>query len=116
MKLLAAMVIPLLLSGCWSQIFLDDVSDGENASDIATGVRTKNIHISSSRACEHSPSATRYQIRERVGRAWMHRCARIQGFEYQPGNDYILQVKEYQSGDAGARLVLEKVITSGRAK
>jgi len=110
MKLLLAPAILVLLSGCVSQIFLD----GEPPSDVshiaAVGV-SKRIQVVSSTACDSKVSVARYQIRENAGREWVHRCARIQGFDYQPGIDYTLQITEYPSTSASSvRLVLEKVI------
>lgn len=110
MKILFLVAMPLLLSGCMSQIFLDSVPNG-GTPQIATAVATKKIYAFSSSACEYVPAATGYEIREYLGRRWIKRCARIQGFNYQPGSDYLLEVKEYLESDSGVQLVLEKVIT-----
>jgi hypothetical protein len=109
-KTLFSIAVPLLLSGCMSQIFLDSVPDGATP-QIATAAATKKIYAFSSNACEYVPAATRYEIREYLGRRWIKRCARIQGFNYQPGSDYLLEVKEYPPSNSGVRLVLDKVIT-----
>jgi hypothetical protein len=109
-KILFSIVMPFLLSGCMSQIFLDSVPDG-GMPQIATAAATKEIYAFSSSACEYVPAATRYEIREYSGHRWIQRCARIQGFHYQPGSDYLLEVTEYPPSDSGVRLVLEKVIT-----
>jgi hypothetical protein len=93
-----------------SQIFLDSVPNGDTR-QIATAAATKQIYAFSSNACEDVPAATRYEIREYFERQWIRRCARIQGFNFQPGSDYLLEVKEYPPSDAGVQLVLEKVIT-----
>lgn len=110
MKILGSIAIPLLLSGCMSQIFLDSVPQG-GTSQIATAAATKKIYAFSSSACEDVPAATRYEIREYLERRWIKRCARIHGFNFQPGSDCLLEVKEYPSSDAGVQLVLEKVIS-----
>ena len=109
MKLLFSLVLPVTLSGCWSQIFLDSVP-GKDATNIADSVVIKEVYAMSSDACERPPVATRYQIREHLGHGWIQRCARVNGFEFRPGNDYLLEVKEYPSDAPGPQLVLAKVI------
>jgi len=96
MKLLLGPAILMLLSGCVSQIFLDGEPPGD-ASHIAVGGVSKRIQVVSSTACDSKASTTRYEIRESVGRKWVHRCAEIHGFDYRPGRDYILQIIEYAS-------------------
>ena len=109
MRLLLSIALPFSLSGCWSQIFLDSVP-GDDMSSIAMSAVTKQVYAVSSSACDSPPGATRYQVREYSGGRWIQRCARVRGFEYLPGTDYLLEVKEYPSSDSGERLVLEKVI------
>ena len=93
-----------------SQIFLDSVPDG-GTPQIATAAATKKVYAFSSSACEYIPVLTRYEIREYSGRQWIKRCVRIQGFDFRPGSDYLLEVKEYLPSNFGVQLVLEKVIT-----
>lgn len=109
MRLLLSLALPLALSGCWSQIFLDSVP-GDDMSHIAGNVATKRVYALSSNACERPPAGAQYQIREHLQYGWVRRCARVQGFKYRPGSDYLLEVKEHPPGGPGPQLVLEKVI------
>ena len=109
MRRLLSFVLPLALGGCWSQIFLDSVP-AQDVSRVAAEGASKKVYALSSNACDYPPAATSYQIRERLGRKWIQRCARVQGFAYRPGRDYLLEVKEYPAMAGPAQLVLEKVI------
>lgn len=108
--LLLEVAILMSLGGCVSQIFLDGEPPGDVSHIAARGI-SKRIQVVSSTACYNEAFATRYEIRENVDRRWVPRCARIQGFDYRPGSDYILQITEYASS---ARLVLDKVIDERR--
>jgi hypothetical protein len=110
MKLLLEAAILMSLGGCVSQIFLDGEPPGD-VTRIAAGGISKRVHVVSSTACESGASAALYEIRENKGRQWIPRCASIQGFDYRPGNDYILQITEYApTSVSSVRLVLDKVI------
>lgn len=109
-KLLFGLVMLMPLSGCVSQIFLDG-EPSSDVSNIAAGGVRKRIEVISSTTCTNEFSDAHYEIRENVGQRWVPRCARIHGFDYRPGNDYILQITEYASApENSARLVLDKVI------
>lgn len=108
--LLLEIAILMSLGGCVSQIFLDGEPPGDVSNIAARGI-SKRVQVVSSTACYNEAFAPRYEIRENVDQRWVPRCARIQGFDYRPGSDYILQITEYAPTSASsARLVLDKVI------
>lgn len=107
-RTLAVAAIALSGSGCFSQILLDG-APAHDASRIASGVG-KQVQIVQSRDCIGIENV-RYQVRERVGNRLIRRCARVRGFDYRPGSDYVLQVRELPATpSSGASLVLERVI------
>lgn len=107
-RTLAVAAIALSASGCFSQILLDG-APAHDASRIAGGVG-KRVEVVQSRDCvgvEH----VHYQVRERVGNRLIRRCAKVQGFDYRPGSEYVLQVRELPAtSPAGGGLVLERVV------
>lgn len=109
MKSLLFSVAALVLTGCVSQIFLDDVPRADT-SHIASAGTTKRVYALSTSACARSGAALPYEVHERINRKWNSRCAPIEGFTHRPGRDYALQIIEYRDGDARSRLILDTVL------
>ncbi|KRA20737.1 MULTISPECIES: DUF4377 domain-containing protein [unclassified Lysobacter] len=100
----------LLLSGCMSQILLDGSPAG--TPNIAGDAVAKRIRAVASEACAGQLPALRYQVLEHGGDGWRPRCARVEGFAYTQGQDYVLEIIEYPAAQHSSlgRLVLKQVI------
>lgn len=111
MRGLLFIAMAMLLSGCASQVFLDGGPRAVTPS-IAGGVIERRIHAVSSGACIKQASALPYQLLEHGRQGWVRTCAKVEGFAYQPGNDYFLQVTEHSvhGSPASVRLILKEVI------
>lgn len=106
MKLLLEAALLMSMGGCVSQISLDGDPPGDVPAHRRWWHQQEDSGVSST-ACDTGASGARYEIRENAGR----RCASIHGFDYRPGNDYILPITEYApASETSARLVLDKVI------
>ena len=107
-RTLAVAAIALSGSGCFSQFLLDG-APVQDASRIASGVG-KQVEVVQSRDCVGVENV-HYQVRERVGNRLIRRCAKVRGFDYRPGSDYVLQVRELPAtASSGGSLVLERVV------
>lgn len=100
----------LFLGGCMSQILLDGNPAG--TPNIAGDAVAKRIRAVASEDCVGQVPALRYQLLERGDDGWRPRCARVEGFDYRQGQDYVLEIIEYPAAQRSSlgRLVLREVV------
>lgn len=110
MHRMVIIAMAMLLSGCPSQVFLD--GSPKHMSNVAAVASEKHVRAVASEACSRQAPALPYQLLERGRDGWVRTCAKIEGFSYQPGNDYLLEVTEQPVAGRSlvVRLVLKEVI------